>query len=184
MEHPTPNQAIVARFNDFTICIKMLLDARHTIPALVLLYSAIDVFGSLARPETESDTNGGHFKKWAEDYMIRPSRLMIASKDLWGARCGLLHTHSPSSNVSRQGNACELHYYRAHIPTPDMQSALDSALKLVRTRGKLPVDVDVLYAAFEDGVRSFLADIQRDPELKKRAVHHCSKLFGVLNYVA
>src|SRR2546430_100050 len=108
MEPPTPDEAIVARFNDFSICIKMLLDARHTLPALVLLYSAIDVFASLLRPETEPDTNGRHFKKWAEDYMIGPSGLAVGPEDLWGARCGLLHTHAPSSRVSRQGQAHEL----------------------------------------------------------------------------
>jgi hypothetical protein len=184
MERPSPKQAILARFNDFTICIKMLLDAGHTLPALVLLYSAIDVFASLMRPETEPDTTGGHFKKWAEDYMIGRSRLTITSADLWGARCGLLHTHSPSSRDSRQAKARKLAYYRARTPTPDMQRVLESTLKLVRTRGELPADVDFLYAAFEDGVRRFLADIQRDPELERRAVHHSSKLFGVLNYVA
>jgi hypothetical protein len=182
MDHPTPNQAIVARFNDFTICIKLILDAKHTVPALVLLYSAMDIFGSLVRPEMEPDTNGGYFKKWAENYMIGPSKLTISSEDLWGARCGLLHTHSPSSIVSRKGQARELHYYRAHAPTPEMQTALDSALKRIRTKGKLPVDVDILYAAFEIGVRRFLADIQHGSELEKRAAHHCSKLFGVLNY--
>jgi hypothetical protein len=184
MEHPTPNQAIVARFNDFAICIKMLLDAGHTLPALVLLYSAIDVFASLVRPETELATNGGHFKKWAEDYMIGPSGLAIASEDLWGARCGLLHTHSPSSRDSRQGKARKLTYYRARALTPDMERVHESTLKSVRTRGELPLDVDVLYAAFHDGICGFLADIQGDPELEKRAVHHSSKLFGVMNYVA
>jgi hypothetical protein len=183
MKHTNPRQAILARCNDFTTCIKMLLDAQHTLPALVLLYSAIDVFASLVRPEAEADTNGGHFKKWTEDYIIGPSRLTIAPEDLWGARCGLLHTHSPSSRDSRQAKARKLAYYRACTLTPDMQRMLESTLKLVQTRGELPVDVDDLYAAFEDGVRRFLADIQRDPELEKRAAHHSSKLFGVLNYV-
>src|ERR1035437_6707455 len=174
MQYPTPNQAIVARFNDFTIGIKMLLDARHTPPALVLLYSAIDVFASLLRPETQLDTDGGYFKKWAEDYIISPSLPNVASADLWGARSGLLHTHSPSSRDSRRGKARELTYYRAHAPTQDMQKALDSALKSEVAKGKLPVDVDVLSTAFENGVRRFLADVSRDPELEKRAVHHAS----------
>lgn len=184
MEHPTPRQVIVAFFNDFTISIKVLLDAGHTRPALVLLYSAIDVSASLVRPENEPDTNGGHFKKWAEDYMIGPSRLTIASDDLWGARCGLLHTHSPSSRDSRQGKAREFAYYCAHALPPDRQRTLESTLKLVQSAGKLPVDVDVLCAAFENGVRCFLADIQRDPELERRAVRHSSKLFGVWEYVS
>jgi hypothetical protein len=184
MQHPTPNQAIVARFNDFTICIKMLLDARHTLPALVLLYSAIDVFASLQRPETQADTDGSHFKKWAEDYMIKALLPTVASEDLWSARCGLLHTHSPSSQDSRRGKARELFYYRAHAPTPDMQRALESALQLAQRKGKVPLDTELLYSAFEDGLRRFLADVQRNPELEKLAVYHSSMLFGVLTYDA
>jgi hypothetical protein len=182
MEHPTPAQAILARFNDFTISIKMLLDARHTLPALILLYSATDFFASLLRAETQPDTNRDHFKKWTEDYIIRPSLPAITSEDVWGARCGLLHAHSPSSRGSRQGKARELAYYLAHAPTPDMQRTLDSRLKLEQAKGKVTLDVDALYAAFENGVRRFLADIQRDPALERRAAHHSSRLFGVLSY--
>jgi hypothetical protein len=181
MKRPTPQEAIGARCNEFTICIKMLLDTKHTLPALVLLYSAIDVFASLTRPESEPDTNGGHFKKWTNDYLIGPSRLKVTSEDLWGARCGLLHTHSPSSRDSRQGKAHELAYYRTHAPTPDLQRMMETTLKVLQTKGKLPLDVDTLSAAFENGVRLFLSDIQRDPELEKRALHHCSKVFGVVN---
>ena len=184
MKRPTPRQVLAARINEFTICIRMLLDTKHTLPALVLLYSAIDVFASLLRPETEPDTSGVRFKKWAEGYMIGSSQLTMGAEDLWGGRCGLLHTHTPSSRVSRQGRAHELHYYRAHALTPEMQRALDSALQSVRASGKLPVDVDVLYAAFEDGVRRFLAAIERDQKLEKRALHHSSKLFGSWTYDA
>ena len=162
----------------------MLLDTGHTLPALVLLYSATDVFASLLRTEAQADTNGGHFKKWTEDYLIKPSLPTITSEDLWGARCGLLHTHSPSSRDSRRGKARELTYYRARALTPDMRRALDHALKLEKGKGKIPLDVDLLCAAFENGVRLFLTDVQRDPELEKRAVYHCSRLFGVSTYVA
>lgn len=183
MKQPTPKQAIIARFNDFTISIKILLDAGHTVPALILLYSATDFFVSLLRPESQPDTNGSHFKKWAEDYMIEHSLPTITSEDLWGARCGLLHTHSPSSKVSRQGKAREIAYYRAQALSPNMQNASDSGLKQVKAKGKIPLNVDALYEAFENGLHRFLADVQRDPELEKRASYHSSRLFGVWKYV-
>jgi len=43
MENPTPQQVLVALVNEFTICINILLENKHTLPALVLMYSAIDV---------------------------------------------------------------------------------------------------------------------------------------------
>ena len=119
MEHPTPQRILASLVNEFATCIPMLLDTGHNSLALVLLYSGIDAFASLARPESELDTNGDYFKKWAEDYMIGPSQLSIGSEDLWGARCGLLHTHAASSKVSPQGKARQLHYYRARALTPE-----------------------------------------------------------------
>jgi len=82
----------------------------------------------------------------------------------------LLHTHTASSKLSRRGKARQIHYFRAHgasLP-PATQHAINAAL----AQGKLFVDVDGLYAAFEDGTRRFLAAIQRDATLEKRVLHH------------
>jgi hypothetical protein len=38
--------------------------------------------------------------------------LNVTSDDLWGARCGLLHTFTPASDKSRAGIARELKYVR------------------------------------------------------------------------
>jgi len=181
MKRPTPKQALGARFNEFTICIKMLLDNNHTLPSLILIYSAVDVFASLTRPENQPDTDGNHFKNWAQTYMIVPSSLPITAEDLWGARCGLLHTHTPSSKNSRHGKAREIAYYRARNPTAQMQRTLDATLKVVQAKGKLPLNADALYGSLEEGIGPFIADIERDPALEKRVFQHCSKIFGVLN---
>lgn len=182
MEHPTPQQVFLERVNEFTISIKLLLDAKHTLPALVMLYAAIDILGSLLRPESEPDTKGEYFKKWADDYMIGHSQVAFTSEELWGARCGLLHTHTAASNLSRQGKARQLHYFRAcGAPLPPVtQHATNAAL----AQGKLFVDVDALYDAFEQGTRQFLAVIQRDATLEKRVLHHSSHIFGAWRYVA
>ncbi|MGA9779255.1 MAG: hypothetical protein ACLPRE_02330 [Limisphaerales bacterium] len=156
--------------------IKMLLDAGHIQPALIVLYTAIDIFASLRRLETETDTNGNYFKKWIDDYMIAGLQRPFSSEDLWGARCGLLHTHTASSKASRQSKAQQLHYYRADgIISPDQQRAFDS---MARIHGKQFVDVDLLYADFIQGLRRFSADIQGNPKLAKRVFHHSATLFS------
>jgi hypothetical protein len=176
MEKPTPQQVFLARINDFTQSIEILLNAGHTQPALILLFTAIDIFASLRRLETETDTNGGYFKKWVEDYMIASSQRPFTSEDLWGARCGLLHTHTAASKVSRQGKARQLHYYRAHDPISlDQQRAFDSIANIY---GKQFVDVDLLHADFIEGLRRFSTDIQRNPELAMKVFHHSTTLFS------
>jgi hypothetical protein len=176
MEKPTPQQVFLARVNDFTQSIAMLLNAGHTQPAMILLFTAIDIFASLRRLETETDTNGGYFKKWVEDYMIAGSQRPFTSEDLWGARCGLLHTHTAASKVSRQGKARQLHYSRAHgAVSPEQQQLFDSMAKI---HGKQFVDADLLHTDFIEGLRRFSVDIQGSPELAKRVFHHSASLFS------
>ncbi len=182
MEPPTPHQVLSERVNEFTISMKLLLDARHTLPALIMLFATIDILGALLRPESETDTKGEHFKNWVEDYMIGYSQVAFTSEELWSARCGLLHTHTASSRLSRQGKARQLHYYRARgepLP-PGLKHALKSAL----AQDRLFVDVDALYGVFEDGTRRFLAAIHCDPLLEKRVLHHSASLFGNWRYVS
>jgi hypothetical protein len=175
MEHPTPQMILSARVNDFTNCSRLLLDTGHTLPTLIILYSAIDIFGSLLRPETEPNTAGIYFKKWVDNYMLGHSQVQFTAEDLWGARCGLLHTHTASSELSRQGKARQLHYFRGSPPL-----GIEQAMKSLEPKGKIFVDVDVLNATFEQGTRRFLAEIQRDSQLEKRVLHHSSHLFGVI----
>ena len=56
-------------------------------------------------------------------------------------------------------------------------------MRSLEPKGKLFVDVDSLNAAFEQGARCFLGDIQRDLQLEKRVLHHSSHLFGSWTYV-
>ena len=185
MEHPTPQQALAAPINEFSIAIRLLLDARHTKPALIIMYVAIDTFGAWLRPETEIDTvgkAGGYFRKWTCHYLLGDPQVGCTADDLWGARCGFLHTHTPSSKDSRDGKAREIVYYRAHEPTPEMQLELEAKRQSVLKLGKVPVDVEVLYSAFEQGSQLFLADILRDRQLQERAFHHSATLFGSWTY--
>ena len=183
MEYPSAQRILDSRVNEFKICIRLLLDNRHTLPALILLYSGIDALASLLRSEKEPDTTGAYFKKWTADYMVSPSGMEALPEDLWGARCGLLHTHAASSKVAREGKARPLHYYRCHSPSPEGQQDLQKKLQTLRAAGKLPVDVDAIYAAFDHGLDSFLQHVQRDPQLAKRVHHHASLLFGSWTYV-
>lgn len=171
---PTPQEMLLARLNEFTSAIRLLMDAKHTLPTIVMLYAAIDFLGSLSRPESEADTKGAYFKKWAGDFMLVHSQAKFTAEDLWGARCGLLHTHTASSKLSRKGAARQLQYFRGPLPLP-----MKKAMRLVEQQGeKIFVDVDILNEAFERGVRRFLDALQRDSNLQKRVLRHSSNLFG------
>jgi hypothetical protein len=174
MERPTPQQVLSARVNEFTLSTLLLLDEGHTLAALIVLYTAVDIFGSLLRPETEPDTSGRYFKKWVDDYILSHSQATFTSQDLWGARCGLLHTHTAASKLSREGAARQLHYYHG-LPPPGLMETL----RAQEHQGKLFIDVATLNRAFSDGAHRFLEDTDRNPVLAKRVLHHSSHLFGI-----
>jgi hypothetical protein len=74
-------------------------------PALLLLYSSMDVVASFTRPIGQEDTSGEVFKAWIDRYMLPASGLKCRSEDLWAARCGMLHTLTIESKLSREGRA-------------------------------------------------------------------------------
>jgi hypothetical protein len=87
------------------------IDREQALPGLALMYATIDILASLERPADQEATGSKEFKRWIENYMPL-SALNVTSSDLWAARCGLLHTFTPSSDKSREGKARELHYVR------------------------------------------------------------------------
>jgi hypothetical protein len=80
----------------------------HVLPALMLLYAAIDAMGWLARP-AGAEQSGEHFRDYVDRYVRKPTDEATAM-DLWGARCGILHEQTPESNASRMGRAQMITY--------------------------------------------------------------------------
>lgn len=91
--------------------IKCLRLNEHKEATLILLYAAIDHMAWLSIDGEEAGNKG--FKLWVEKYMLARSANMLAgatSADLWGARCGILHTAAPESNEFLNGNAKRVYY--------------------------------------------------------------------------
>jgi hypothetical protein len=76
---------------------------------LILLYSAVDTLAWLEAPN--ADVTRKDFIAWADRYLLRQSSLECTAEDLYGARCGLLHTHGPDSGRARSGLARQIWYY-------------------------------------------------------------------------
>lgn len=80
----------------------------HELPALMLTYSAIDIAGWL--DSTGSEQVNVTFTRWVNSYMLPAKSLPCSALDLYGARCGLLHTLTSTSRLSGQGKAKHLAY--------------------------------------------------------------------------
>jgi len=171
--------AIASAAKDIFLTVEDSLNERRVFPALILLYTTLDIFGSLLRPKSEPDTSGQYFKTWAGIYMLKGSSLLVTPDDLWGARCGLLHTNTPGSRISRTGQAREIHYVRGN---KDFADFLQKELQKAGDNTKVVVDIDMFFDAFSDGVVKFVGDIQTNAKLRETVFYHAKTMFSHSTY--
>src|SRR5476649_324027 len=91
--------------------IACLREKEYKQATVILIFAAID---QLAWVASDKETVGNEgFKAWVQQYMIdrNPDLLVgVTAADLWGARCGILHTGAPESNDFRSGKARRIFY--------------------------------------------------------------------------
>ena len=88
--------------------IGVLIENKMYEASLILIYAWIDRMAWLSVKNDRA--TGGDFQKWVEEYLLKGSSLPCTAKDLWGARCGLLHTGSQEADLTRLGNAKKILY--------------------------------------------------------------------------
>lgn len=151
--HPVMEYAI--RQSEAIACLR---DKGHKQATLVLLFAAIDQMAWLA-DEKETVGNEG-FTAWVQRYMLDKNPHLLAdasASDLWGARCGVLHTGAPESNWYRTGKARRIFYSsnmgQIEASEPDV----------------LVLSIEWLGMAFAAALLHFLEDLQADEVKNARA---------------
>ena len=88
--------------------IELCLERKLILPALMLIYAIIDVCGSFERQEPEGTK--ASFGRWVESYMLKAKPMACSGIDVFGARCGILHTMAAESDLSRRKKANRILY--------------------------------------------------------------------------
>ncbi len=150
----------------FKICeaIDLCMSKKLITPSLILLYSGMDILGWLEYGD--SLNSGQRFRKWVDSYMLPLPQSYCNSIDLYGARCGLIHTFTPDSDLSKKGKARKILYAWG---TSEIH-ALSEMINLANMTDYVPVKIEILITAFRNGIESFLADLEKIPE-KAQAVY-------------
>lgn len=73
---------------------------RQYIAATKLIYSGIDICANLLLPDGREAKQGG-FEDWVKQFVDFENVNAPTPTDLWIARCGLLHAHSPVDTRNR-----------------------------------------------------------------------------------
>jgi len=152
-------------------CVKKKLSG----PALILIYSGIDTVGWLDSSEDYATRTS--FVKWVDAYLLKAKPLECTSLELYAARCGLLHSFTPDSQLSSLGKARRICYAWGKASVQDLQRTID----LTNKSGKyVAVHVDDLYEAWRLGILQFTEEVEKDRDRKSRVCKKADKFFSEL----
>jgi hypothetical protein len=158
--------------DDLVDATKETFNRPSPLPEFILLYSSIDILSSLTRSIGSDDTSGTIFQEWVKKYLLPGSLLPCNEMDLWGARCGFLHTYTVQSKLSRHHKIRELHYVSKERKFVKFaQQKIDP-----RAEEKVFIFLPDLIFAFSNAVDRFKQEVKADVILKNVVSTHAAKL--------
>jgi hypothetical protein len=151
-------------FGQIFSAIEICSAARLRGAALILLYAAIDIAAWMGSDRT---TVKARFTEWVDKYLLPGMSLKCSALDLYGARCGLLHSHSADSDLSRAGTVIELGYAWKPSTAHELEQLVQAGLDLHARAGSkgdyfIAVQAEDLIGAFQKGIEVFLNDLDED----------------------
>jgi hypothetical protein len=104
------------------------------------------------------------FLRWVDNNMLKVHPLPCTALELYAARCGVLHTLTAESDLSRQGKVRPILYAWGSATTAD----LDEASRRLN-RVEVAVHVRDLVSSFREGLAMYLEELMQNPD-RMRAV--------------
>jgi hypothetical protein len=101
---------ILSVLNDLKDAFLTLLVKSNKHPALLMIYSFIDICAALARKDGPR-TNKRVFTEYLEEFLTAGTRRTLPPAQLWAARSALLHTFSPLDDHTGPGKSKPIFYY-------------------------------------------------------------------------
>ena len=145
-------------------------DRKQTLPCLNLIYCGIDIVASLERSKIEGTASA--FQRWTNDYLLSEKYFGCSSKDLYGARCGVVHTFTSASDHSRTGKARQVIYAWGKASVADLQIITQTI-----GRSDIVIHLDELIKAFKIGVNKYFSELSKDPKRTKMAATNAGVWF-------
>ncbi len=165
------------RFRAVDLCIAERLHGS----ALILIYSLIDNLASLDRDVSHLSTTRQDFIAWVDKFVIGGSTLPCTGKDLYAARCGLLHAYEAESDLSKKGEAAPLFYAWGTASA----SVLDTLIQHSALASSLPnaskpkaIQVEKLIDAVKHGTEAFISEVGQDKQRMCRIFARARKVLS------
>jgi hypothetical protein len=126
-------------------------------PALVLIYSTIDSVSWIASDD-EDQSVGERFQSWVNVWMLQKYPLPCTALELYAARCGILHTLTPDSDLTSKKGVRRISYACGKEQYKD----LDESIKLTKYPGIVAVHVNDIVASFKNGFVDYIDALDTD----------------------
>jgi hypothetical protein len=167
------------KFEELLMGAELCIHAKLISPALVLVYSGIDVAGGLYASDPAAQV-GARFTDWATRYLLPAAapEFEASAQDLYGARCGLLHNFSSESNQSRRGDARKVQYAWGDSSASTL---IEMAKVAELEKQHTAIQVEELIAAFRKGLVRFFDDAAADSEIAQRLATRSNKVLGPMS---
>jgi hypothetical protein len=156
-EHPGRRKAVAAIDTTFR-AIEVSAAEELWLPSLILVYALMDAMAWLDRDPKNEDVAATDFVRWAETYVLQPVTDACAGIDLYGARCGLLHSHTVVSRLMRDGKARPLWYV---LPNGEMLVPISSSSLRTATQ----IGLLDFVSRVREACGAFVAAADGDPRL-------------------
>jgi hypothetical protein len=152
---------------DYCIAEKLIM------PALVLIYSAIDSVSWIASDDKDQSV-GDRFQTWVNVWMLQKYPLPCTALELYAARCGILHTLTPYSDLSNNKGVRRISYAWG----TSQQKDLDESIKLTKYPGIVAVHVNDIVASFKNGFTDYVDALETDNVKKELFIEKADKHFA------
>lgn len=173
------------KFGELLMVAEFCLQVRAVTPALILIYSAIDVAGWLSTANA-SVKPSAKFNAWVNKYMLADQKkLGCSALELFGARCGLVHNFAAQSDLSRSFKVREILYVWGNEDVDLLREMSSVANQQIpgrpRTVRYTELRVEDLLMAFRQGLQRFFDDSRSDPRLAARLAERAGKVLSTVS---
>ena len=139
-----------------------LLGKNHRNPALLSIYTFIDICASLAN--NGKTQNQDIFKSYLENFASLSKWNRYTSYDLWAARSSLLHTYSPLGNhTNKSKNPAQIIFYYSW---PEKKEDMQLLLELRGYKNFLLLDINEIKRIATDSFNTMYNKIESDPDFE------------------
>jgi hypothetical protein len=164
-----------ANLSNLLKAIDLCIQNKLILPGLILMYCTVDTLGWLDTDDPKASVQK-RFTGWVDTYLLPMGNFKFTSLELYAARCGLVHTYTPDSELFKNGRVRRISYAWGNANVKD----LDEAINVLNFKTDVAVHVSELYNALDSAVRRFQEDVEKESGRARRVYERASQFFDPL----